>query len=125
MPEEPIYFIHFNVDQIEDIKLNEKNIVIGNDLCTDICINIKGEIVSVDPQQVYPTRFINADLECFIQFIIIYLSHEERIIDASDDEINKILNDIRKEFDIVDKLVLQNEENWWSIILEQIEWGLM
>lgn len=125
LPEEPIYFIHFNVDQIDDIRLNEKYIVIGNDLGTDIGISLKEEIVSVDPRHVYPTRFINTNLECFIKFIIIYLSYAEKIIDASDEEINNILTDIRKEFDLVDERALHNEENWWSIILEQIEAGLM
>lgn len=32
LPEEPIYFIHFNVNPIDNIRLIEKNIVIGNDL---------------------------------------------------------------------------------------------
>lgn len=68
LPEEPTYFIHFNIDQTDDIRSNEKCIVIGNDLGTDIGINLKEEIVSVDPQNVYPTRFINTNLECFIKF---------------------------------------------------------
>ena len=125
LPEEPIYFIHFNVDQIDGIRLNENYIVIGNDLGTDICISFKEEIVSVDPQHVYPARFINTNLECFIKFIVIYLLYAEKIVNASDEEINNILTDIRKEFDLVDKCALHDEENWWSIILEQIEAGLM
>ena len=125
LPEEPIYFIHFNIDQTDSISLNEKYIIIGNDLGTDICIDLKEEIVSVDPQNVYPTRFINTDLECFIKFIFIYLSYEEKIIEAQDEEINNIMAEIREKFDLVDKRALHNKDNWWSVILEQIELGLM
>lgn len=73
----------------------------------------------------YPTRFINTNLECFIKFIIIYLSYAEKIINAHDEEINNVMAEIREKFDLVDKQALHNEENWWSIILEQIELGLM
>lgn len=125
LPEEPIYFIHFNVNQADEIRYNEKNMVIGDDFGTDICIGIKEEIVSVDPRHVYPVRFINTSLECFIRFIIIFLSFEEKITDADDDEINMILNNVREEFDRVDRQALLNEENWWPVVLEQIEGGLM
>ena len=48
LPYEPLKFIQFNIEEIEDIKLDEDYIIIGNDFGTNICVNHKDEIVSID-----------------------------------------------------------------------------
>lgn len=125
LPSQPLNFIQFNIEEIESIKMDEEHIVIGNDFGTNICINSKDEIVSVDLENEYPIRFINRNLESFLEFIFIFLSYEDRINDADDDEIDQIMKEIRKEFYMIDIKALSNEENWWSIVLEQIELGVM
>ena len=62
LPYEPINFIQFNIGEIENIKLNEEYVTIGNDFGTNICINHKDELVSVDMENEYPVRFINKNL---------------------------------------------------------------
>ena len=125
MPYEPLNFIQFNIEEIENIKLDEDYIIIGNDFGTNICVNHKDEIVSIDTENEYPIRFINKDLETFLKFIVIILLHENEIDEADDDEINQVMQKVRTEFNIVDIQALSSEENWWSIILEQIELGVM
>lgn len=126
LPYEPLNFIQFNIEEIENIKLDEDYIIIGNDFGTNICVNHKDEIVSIDTENEYPIRFINKDLETFLKFIVIILLHENEIDEADDDdEINQVMQKVRTEFNIVDIQALSSEENWWSIILEQIELGVM
>lgn len=125
LPNQPLNFLQFNIEEIENIKFNEEHIIIGNDFGTNICINSKEEIVSIDSENEYPMRFINKNLETFIEFIITFLSYEDKINNADDDEIMQVIQEIKKEFNIIDIQALSNEENWWSIILEQIELGLM
>lgn len=125
LPYEPLNFIQFNIEEIEDIKLDKDYIIIGNDFGTNICVNHKDEIVSIDTENEYPIRFINKDLETFLKFIVILLSHENEIEEADDDEIDQVMQKVRKEFDMTDIRALSSEENWWSIILEQIEFGVM
>ena len=48
LPYEPLNFIQFNIEEIEDIKLDKDYIIIGNDFGTNICVNHKDEIVSID-----------------------------------------------------------------------------
>ena len=61
-----------------------------------------------------------------MKFIVIILLHENEIDEADDDdEINQVMQKVRTEFNIVDIQALSSEENWWSIILEQIELGVM
>lgn len=124
LPYEPLDFIQFNIEEIENIKLDEEYIIIGNDFGTNICINHKDEIFSIDMENEYPIRFINKNLEAFLEFIIIFLSHENEI-NGADDEINQVLQEIRTEYEMIDIQALLSEENWWSIILEQIKLGTM
>ena len=125
LPKEPLSFIQFNIEEMKDIIIDEEHIVIGNDFGTNICINHKEEIVSIDPKGEYPIRFINKNLEIFLNFIIIFLLYEDKINDIDDDEIHQVIWEIRKNFDVIDIQALSDEENWWSIILEQVELGIM
>ncbi|MCI9079622.1 MAG: hypothetical protein HFH68_12015 [Lachnospiraceae bacterium] len=125
LPNKPLDFIQFNIDETKNIILDEEHIIIGNDFGTYICINNKDEIISVDPQNEYPVRFINNNLETFLEFIITFLLYKDKISEASDDEINEIIWQIEKKFNITDIRALSNEENWWPVILEQIELGIM
>ena len=99
--------------------------VIGNDYGTDICINSKGEIISLDPEQELPTRFINRDLETFLKFLNIFTTYHMKVCDVDEEEQIQILDEIIEEFNKVDSRALDYEDNWWFVILEQIEMGLM
>lgn len=121
LPYQPLEFIQFNIEEIDNIKLDENYIVIGNDFGTNICINDKDEVVSVDIKNEYPIRYINKNLKSFLNCIIIFSMHENEINNADEEEIKMIIKKVRKEFDETDVYALNNEENWWSVILEQIE----
>lgn len=125
LPNKPLNFLEFNIETVENIQLGSEYIVIGNDYGTSICINKQNQIVSIDPEDEYPTRFVNKDLKSLLQFIKVYLLYESKLLDVNDDEVNKIIEEIKKEFGEIDAEALNNEENWWSLILEQVELGLM
>ena len=125
LPKEPLGFIKFNIDELKTLKHEDDFVIIGTDLGTNICINKNDEIISVDFENEYPTRLINKNLESFLHFIVIFLLHEDKINSADDDTISQIIQKIKAEFEQIDELALNNQENWWSIILEQIETGMM
>lgn len=120
LPDEPVNFIKFNMEDTENIITDDGYIIIGNDFGTNICINSRGEIVSVDTENEYPERFINKNLETFLRFIIIFISYRDKIINSDDDITYNVIHEIEKEFDVLDIKALSNEENWWPLILEQI-----
>lgn len=125
LPREPLGFIKFNIDELKTLKHEDDFVIIGTDLGTNICINKNDEIISVDFENEYPTRLINKNLESFLHFIVIFLSHEDEINSADDDTISQIIQKIKAEFEQIDELALNNQENWWPIILKQIETGMM
>ena len=125
LPNIKLNFIDLCHAEIENIYLENELIVIGNDYGTLICINSKNEIVAFDQENEYPLRFINNSLKCLLNFLIIYISYQNKLYNLTDEQIEKEIQEIRKKFNKIDKRALENEENWWSIILEQLELGLI
>lgn len=119
LPKISLSFFEFDKPRI-DIELNDKYIVIGNDFGTDICINDKEEIISVDRENEYPIRFVNKSLKKFLECIFVFMQYEKEINDANDEDIESIFDEIKMKFEKIDNDVFSSEENWWSIILEQV-----
>ena len=124
LPEEPIEGIKFNTSSSG--KTINENIVIGEDEGSYLCLNPHGEIVAVDQENKSLTRFINKELKSFLDFIVIYLTSQERALEIEDeDERLQVLEEMREKFMEIDERALDNEENWWAVIIEQIDMGLM
>lgn len=124
LPEVPLHFLHFYTQSDSLIIVNDDCISIGSDNGTEICIDPNNEIVSVDAYGVYPKRFVNSSLESLFECVAIYLIYNDRLMSAEDDEISILIGEIRQKFNRVDERALDDEENWWSVILEQVEDGL-
>jgi hypothetical protein len=113
-------------DYIEQICINDSNyIIIGDDYGTKICIKEKtDEVVSVDIET-ENIRFINSGIKSFVDFLQIYFTKRPELVGADDKEAVEIINSIKDSFNKLDAAALSNEDNWWAVILEQNEQGLM
>lgn len=116
LPVNPVYFIHFNINEI-DFPSMDNYIVIGDDYGTKICINIDGKILSVDEKEEYSPRYINKDLKSFLECIYAY---KELIVDCDKEDVEGNLEAIQERFELIDTSALSDDDNWWSIILEQL-----
>lgn len=121
LPYMPLDFLQFNINEIDNLVLNNEYIVIGNDLGTNICINNKGEIVSVDLENEFPMRFLNKNLESLLKYIFIFILYENLLVNVDDVYVSLIIEELKSELNIIDDKALSDDENWWSIILEQME----
>lgn len=124
IPKMELDFFKYQDIQYREI-IHEKYFIIGNDYGTNICVDITTDnIVSVD-FETNKIIFVNLDLESFIRFVDIMNHNMISIVEATDENIKSILFNIRSEFKEIDKFALERETNWWSLILEQIEDGLL
>ena len=114
-------------DMIKVLTVSNNNyLVIGDDYGTFICIEaLTGEVYSINSALEHSSRFINSSLLSFLQFIIIYINWKDSLIDADDNEASDIVNELKEDFFSIDDKALDSAENWWNIILEQHELGLM
>lgn len=79
----------------------------------------------MDPDHELPTRFINQDLKSFLKFLDLFTVYYTKIGEAGEEEQLQILEKLKEEFNRIDSRALDYEDNWWLVILEQIEMGLM
>jgi hypothetical protein len=94
----------------------------GQKLCLDL---ETGNIFVVDSRNELPTRFVNSDIESLIEFIQVYSQAKDIFLKAPEKGVTKIVSSLRKRFSDKDPKALEGDENWWAIILEQTEQGLM
>jgi len=83
------------------------------------------EIWAVNPSEEYNPRFVNSRLSCFISFLGIYDSRSDDRERASDEQHEVIVQEIRRQFISRDACALDDVENWWSLVLEQMSQGLL
>lgn len=117
LPKNPTSFLEFEILEKQDLHY-KGYIRIGNDGGTYICIDENDCIVSVDPYDEYPIRYVNKNLKSLIEFICIFSKSSIDNQGTSTD----ILEDKLK---ICDESALDSDENWWPIILEQVEDGFL
>jgi len=94
----------------------------GQKLCLDLDT---GNIFVVDSRNELPTRFVNSDIESLVEFIQAYSQAKDLFLKGPEERVAKILSELRMRFSDKDRKALEGDENWWSIILEQTEQGLM
>lgn len=90
--------------------------VVGDDCGTKIGLRRSGDVWSVDPEGQLTCRFINTSIAYFVLFLGLYEAQFKNARDAVE---------LRAQFHENDLFALSNEDNWWSLILEQIGQGLL
>jgi hypothetical protein len=122
-------FVHFYADAqvLEVYEDGQKQfLLIGNDSGTELGIKEHtGEILSIDLDETLPTRFVNSSILTLLAFLETYSKEQPRLIQASDKKIAEIVARIKDEWQTLDPKSLADPENWWSVILEQTEQGLL
>jgi len=96
--------------------------VVGDDYGTKIGLRRRGDVWSVDPEGQLPCRFINTSIAHFVLFLGLFEAHEAQF-ESGNREPRAIAGELRAQFDENDVFALANEENWWSLVLEQAEWS--
>jgi hypothetical protein len=102
-------------------------LVIGDDYGTELCLNLTdGCIYSIDPEKKLATRFVNSNVECLGKFLTLYEEREKELRETlNEKDQDQIVRRLREQFVVIDAPALAEPENWWSVILEQKEQGLL
>jgi len=110
-----------------DVRENGDLIIFGDDYGTNLCLSLsQGFIYSVDPKNEVPTRFVNTNVECLAKSLFVHQQYANQVaITASEVEQLTILRKLRDELIQIDARVFNHTENWWAVVLEQSENGLL
>ena len=126
---EETLLLHFyqNDDALAiSIHNHDRFLIIGDDDGTKLGIKENtGEVLSIDPEGKLPTRFVNSSILTLLAFLGMYVREQPGLAQADDEEASQIVARMRDAFSTFDAQALDNPENWWSVVLEQVEQGLL
>ena len=127
--EDDIISFYFDSRIQECVLDNNRVLIIGDDYGTQIGVSLnvdaKDAIYSIDISNESPIRFINSDILKLLQFLLLYKKLKSSMIESTDEEAITLISKTRDEFAKIDRKALADENNWWSVILEQHEDGIM
>jgi SUKH-4 immunity protein of toxin-antitoxin system len=105
----------------------ESLLQVGDDFGTALCLKPGADAVwSIDLKSELPTRFVNSNIPAMLAFISLHKKYSMKMDEtASEDEFQKVADDLANEYNKLDAAALTNQENYWPVILEQTRDGLI
>jgi hypothetical protein len=100
-------------------------LVLAEERGQKLCLKVEtGEISIIDSRGELPTRFVNSNIISLVKFLQAFVEGKKRFQELDYGDASVIAKSLRHEFKLVDPEALANDENWWSVVLEQVEQGL-
>ncbi|WP_223652617.1 SUKH-4 family immunity protein [Hymenobacter psoromatis] len=100
-------------------------LVLADDGGTFLCIDIEDDehVIAVDAYQELMTRFVNSTVTKFAEFLLAYrgLPEPEQAKKATRKMMKEQLDSLKEQFHKIDPEALRNPDNWWSVIIEELE----
>lgn len=117
---------YFDSDGIKKTIIKGREyLILGDDYGSKLCAELSDETIqAVYDEDDLPTRYINSSIENFLLFIMIFEQYQLSL-DEDENENMKKLSALQSTFNEYDSTALNYEENWWAVIIEQIEDGLL
>ncbi|MDR2924598.1 MAG: SUKH-4 family immunity protein [Azoarcus sp.] len=101
---------------------NKNYYIIGNDYEDEIGINIETlELYTLSNK----TFYLNNSFDKFIKCVKYFMENLNLEEDYIEDERHKQIKEIQKGIQKIDETALSNENNWWSLIIEQADDGIL
>jgi hypothetical protein len=99
-----------------------EHVIIGDDYGAEFCVSLSdGAIHSIDPREELPTRFVNSGILELARFIEV----SESFSDTPINDTAMLSRRMREALTQIDAKAFADPENWWAIVLEQMEYGLL
>lgn len=119
---EPLLLTFYSTPRSGDIGL-----AIGTDERTQIVVDQEtGVVESIDPDGELPTRFVNSSIDHLASCIEAFATYIEVVRETDDDSrIAEACEALRECLAAVDPASTAGPDNWWSLVLEQVDDGLL
>jgi hypothetical protein len=108
----------------EPVSQDGKNyFAIGSDEGTTLCV-LRGaeEVWSLDlADNDLPARFVCSSLPQFVALLNVFDAEQDRLEDEDDAVVRKVVKELRRRIGGLDQRAISGAENWWSVVIQQIE----
>lgn len=100
-------------------------LVIGDDYGTTLAVESGMDAVwSINPEEGI-FRFVNSNVGHFVDFLGLYQALGEYDQDVSEEQEGALVDDFQAWMRRRDTAAFEDEDHWWSLIVEQVEDGLL
>ncbi|MEV0717871.1 SUKH-4 family immunity protein [Asanoa sp. NPDC050611] len=100
-------------------------LVIGDDYGTTLVVEAGNDAVwSINPQQDI-FRFVNSNVGHFVDFLGLYQALCEYGRDLGEEQESALVDDFRAWLRHRDAAAFEDDDHWWSLIVEQVEDGFL
>lgn len=91
----------------------------------DVKIGIapNAHVIAVEPNDLM--RFVNSSALAFGQFLAIFQAYRKNAQNIEEDEVLSLIERIEIEMRQLDGAAFENDENWWPLVIEQMNAGLL
>ena len=102
-------------------------IIFGDDYGTNLCVDLRdGFVYSVDSKNELPNRFVNTSVKYLAKSLD---AHRQCVTKLSRDDPEEqqlqVIKSLSEQLNAIDPLALRGRENWWAVVLEQMQNGLL
>lgn len=100
---------------------------IGFDDSVPICLDEEhdGRVVAIEDVVGGSERLINSNIECFVECLVYYKQYRTVVRLASEEEVQKIIDVTGSQIRTADAAAFADPDNWWPLIIEQMNHGLL
>ena len=98
---------------------------IGHDYGTYLVVRPDGSVASTHPDGSYRTRFVNSSLRQFTASLTVCRDRHARLVGLDDVAAAAMITAWKHDLAAIDPAALDAPENWWAVIIEQLESGLV
>lgn len=87
--------------------------------------SVSGSIFAVDKEDNGVMMFVNKNFGAYIQFQDKFLDYATKVQDLDDHEADELVANVFAELKSLDRKAFESADTWWSVVVEQMEAGLI
>jgi hypothetical protein len=99
--------------------------ILGHDGGTFLVLSADGSVVSIEPGADGAARFVNSTRRQFMDSLAMLRDAWRVRAGLSESDADEQASRLRAEVSALDAAAVDGDDNWWSLILEQLEQGLL
>ena len=100
-------------------------VVLGHDGGTFLVLSRNGSVVSIEPGADRAERFVSSSRRQFSESLAMLRDAWGVRAELSESDADKRASRLRAEVSALDAAAVDGDDHWWSLILEQLEEGLL
>ena len=110
-----------------DTRASGNLLIFGDDYGTNLCVDLRdGFVYSVDSKNELPIRFVNRSVRCLAKFLDAHRQCVTKLSRTDTEEQQlQVIRSLSEQLNAIDSRALLQRENWWAVVLEQMQDGLL